>query len=403
MKFPFRFGVAVGCLTRAGVMFALVLAPLARGKEVGVGTTEALSRALHAAKPGDRIVLAPGTYRGGVHISGISGTADAPVVIEAADPRRPPLFSAEKGGRSGFHLSGCSQIHLRNLHVRGFAINGINLDDGGQAASPAVGIALEGLLIEDIGPRGNHDALKLSGLKNFSVTGCRFVGWGGSGIDLVGCHDGVIDGCRFEGKPGFSQANGVQAKGGSSGIRILRSFFHEAGQRAINLGGGTGLPYFRPDDATWEARNLEVAGNLFAGSLAPIAWVGIDGGHVHHNTIHLPEKWVARILQENTDPRFGRCRGGVFEHNLIVFDRRVRTFVNVGPHTDPASFIFRHNAWFAADDPGRSPGPLPVEESRSITGIDPELAFDPVRGELAIRNPDPRLREVGAGAYHPED
>jgi len=50
------------------------------------------------------------------------------------------------------------------------------------------------------------------------------------------------------------------------------------------------------------------------------------------------------ILQETKDERFKPCHGGVFEHNLVVFDRGVRTVVNVGPGTDPESFTFRANA-----------------------------------------------------------
>ena len=97
------------------------------------------------------------------------------------------------------------------------------------------------------------------------------------------------------------------------------------------------MPFFRPADATWEASGIEVSDNCFLGSLAPICWVGIDGGYVHHNTIVRPEKWVARILQENTDPRFGRCRNGRFENNLVVFDGRVRVFVNVAPSLPQAA------------------------------------------------------------------
>ena len=213
---------------------------------------------------------------------------------------------------------------------------------------------------------------------------------------MVGCHEGVIAGCVFEGREGFSQDNGVQMKGGSSGIVVRDSFFQHAGQRAINLGGSTGLPYFRPIDAMWEARDIEVTGNRFTGSPAPIAWVGVENGHVHHNTIHLPEKWVVRLLQENTDARFGRCRGGRFEHNLIVYDRRVRVFANVGPNTEPETFVFRGNAWYDVDEPGRGPAGLPVPEVDGVIGVDPKLR-EPGTGRMAVGSDDARLRGIGAG------
>lgn len=383
----------------AVVLLATALAhPVSlRGAEVPVDSTPSLVAAIRAATPGTTIRVAPGTYRGGNDVRNLAGTEGSPIVIEAADPARPPLFSAEAGGTAAFHLSGCSHVTLRNLRVGGFPANGINADDGGAAGRPAAGLRFEGLSIESTGPQGNHDALKLSGLTRFLVKDCRFAGWGGSGIDMVGCHEGVIAECVFEGREGFSQDNGVQMKGGSSGIVVRDSFFQHAGQRAINLGGSTGLPYFRPIDATWEALDIEVTGNRFTGSPAPIAWVGVENGHVHHNTIHLPEKWVVRLLQENTDARFGRCRGGRFEHNLIVYDRRVRVFANVGPNTEPETFVFRGNAWYDVDEPGRGPAGLPVPEVDGVIGVDPKLQ-EPGTGRMAIGSDDARLRGIGAGA-----
>ncbi|CAN5466344.1 hypothetical protein BH23VER1_BH23VER1_32420 [soil metagenome] len=364
---------------------------------VQVDSDDALAKALRAAGPGTVLRLSPGTYRGGHRLEALAGTPANPMVIEAADPQDPPTFSGERGGASALHLSGSSHVHLRNLRVTGFSANGINADDAGNPAAPATGLRFEGLVIENTGPTGNHDALKLSGLADFLVRDCTFAGWGGSAIDMVGCHRGLIVACTFEGREGFSQDNGVQAKGGSSAIAVRDSFFNDAGQRAINLGGSTGLPYFRPVDAAWEARDIEVAGNRFAGSLSPVAWVGVDGGHVHHNTIFLPAKWVGRILQENTGPRFGRCRNGVFEHNLIVFDRRVQTIINVGGGTAPETFVIRNNAWFCTDQPDRGPGALPVPDSGGVTGVDPELT-DTGTGTMTITSKNPRLEGIGAGA-----
>ncbi len=100
--------------------------------------------------------------------------------------------------------------------------------------------------MQDTGPRGNHDALKMSGVDNFTVRRCRFEGWGGSGIDMVGCHHGVIEDCTFVGKKGFSQSNAVQLKAGTRDVLVQTSFFKDVGHRSINLGGSTGLAFFRP-------------------------------------------------------------------------------------------------------------------------------------------------------------
>ena len=52
--------------------------------------------------------------------------------------------------------------------------------------------------MEETGPTGNKDALKLSGVRDFTVRASRFSGWGGSAIDMVACSEGLIESCRFE-------------------------------------------------------------------------------------------------------------------------------------------------------------------------------------------------------------
>lgn len=296
-------------------------------------------------------MIEAGTYRGGHWLSGLQGSAVAPIVIRGADSAAPPVFTG--GGSEAWHLSACHHVTLRDLAVRGYAGNGVNVDDGGQLDMPARGIMIERLSIEDTGPDGNHDALKLSGLDGFTIRDCIFRGWGGSAVDMVGCHDGLIEGCRFEGAEGFSQSSGVQAKGGSARVTVRRCEFENAGSRAVNLGGSTGLQYFRPPGAGYEASELLVEGNTFRGSQAPIAFVGAVGCVVRDNDLLYPEKWLLRILQESADPQFAPCQGGIFEGNRIRFDQRVQVFVNVGPGTLPDSFVYRDNVWIETDAAGR--------------------------------------------------
>ena len=59
------------------------------------------------------------------------------------------------------------------------------------------------MTILETGPKGNHDALKMSGVDHFTVRKCHFEAWGGSGIDMVGCHHGVVEDCTFVGREGF--------------------------------------------------------------------------------------------------------------------------------------------------------------------------------------------------------
>jgi len=236
----------------------------------------------------------------------------------------------------------------------------------------------------------------MSGVDHFVVRRCRFEGWGGSGIDMVGCHHGAVEDCTFIGRPGFSQSNGVQLKGGTEDVLVQCCFFKNAGQRSVNLGGSTGLQFFRPRVNDYEARNITVAGNRFVGSMVPVAWVTADGGHVHHNTIVLPDKWVLRILQESGDARFKPCHDGVFEHNLIVFDSKIQTFVNIGPRTSPKTFRFRHNAWHDLD--GYRESSLPVPETEGIYLRD--ISIDRTRlADARLELDENRAKGVGAHAH----
>ena len=87
---------------------------------------------------------------------------------------------------------------------------------------------------------------------------------------------------------------------------------------------------------------------------------------------------------------------GIFEHNLIVFDSRVRVFVNVGPSTAPESFTFYHNAWYQPD--GTNMPVLPTKEKSGIYRVDPKLKL-PGTEDMHIGSGDRRLEGIGADAY----
>lgn len=358
----------VGCLSLSTLCGTAVAA---EPKVAEVHDDEALRRAVAGAQAGWRIVLAPGTYRAGVYVRDLRGAADAPIVLEGADPKDPPVF---EGGQLGLHLSDCAHLTLRNLVVRGQSGNGINVDDGGTFDTPSHHITLEAVRVADIGPTGNRDAIKLSGVDDLRVIGCTVEGWGGQGIDMVGCHRALVEACTFRGKPGFGQQIAVQAKGGSSDVTVRGCTFLDVGQRGVNLGGSTDPKVFRPRGARYEAKDVTVEGCRFVGGMAPVAFVGVDGATVRYNTIYRPEKWVLRILQENTSAEMVPSRNGRFERNLVVFGSApARSVVNVGPGTEPGSFVFKENLWFCDDQPARSRPQLPATEQGGVYGADPRL------------------------------
>jgi hypothetical protein len=240
------------------------------------------------------------------------------------------------------------------------------------------------------------DGIKLSGVDDFLVENCVVDKWGsgGSAIDMVGCHRGVISGSTFR-KGG---SNGVQAKGGSADITIRKCRFEEAGERAVNLGGSTGDNSFRPrlkdfpENGKYEAKDIRVEECTFVGGGAAVAFVGVDGAVVRYNTIYRPGRYAIRILQEKAEKGFVPCRNGVFENNVVVFrsGEWVTGGVNVGPNTAPNTFKFTGNLWYCEDRPGRSEPKLPSAETTGVIGKDPRFR-DAAKGDLGVEPDSPAL------------
>ncbi len=356
------------------MLLIVLLAATGSWAEVRVVRDDAsLAAALRQAQAGDVIRIAPGTYRGGLWMEA-SGTAEAPITIEAAEAQQPPQIV---GGGNAIQLHGCSYVTLRNLRLRRQTGNGLNCDDGGRRDLRTRGIVLENLHVSEVGPRGNTDGIKLSGLSDFVVRNCTVEGWGGSAIDMVGCHRGVIEDCLIRGRDGFEQSTGIQAKGGSADITIRRCDFVDAGHRAINCGGSTGLAFFRPRDATAEARDIRIEQCRFVGGDTAIAFVGVDGAVFERNTIYRPRHWIFRILQESAGERFVPCRNVRFERNLVIFRQdQLRTHINIGPNTAPETFSFSDNLWYCEDAPAASRPRLPVAERQGVYGKDPQIRVD---------------------------
>ncbi|WP_165250430.1 right-handed parallel beta-helix repeat-containing protein [Paludisphaera soli] len=360
--------------------------------DVDVSTPAQLRRAVAEARPGTTIRVAPGRYAGGLYFERLRGEPGAPIVIRGADPKRPPVF---EGSSFGFQMSRVAHVELRDLTVEKASNNGINVDDGGDLENPSHHVVLQGLKVRDVGAGGNQDGIKLSGLADFRVEGCTVERWGagGSGIDMVGCRDGLIVGCTFRHGDAVG-SNGVQGKGGTRDVTIRGCRFEHAGQRAINLGGSTGLAFFRPRPEGFEAKDLVVEDCLILGSGAAVAFVGADGSIVRRNTIVRPRSWVFRILQETREPGFVPCRNGRFEGNLIVYrGDELREVVNVGDATAPETFVLSGNAWYAQDAPDRGRPKLPVPEAGGVYGVEPHFV-DAANGDFRLdpKHPDPRAK-----------
>jgi len=359
------------------------------------------ARALQDAAPGTAIRLHSGTYADRINISDLHGTPKKPIWIGGAPGETPPLLT---GATEAVHLSQVSYLTLHDMNVTGSAQNGINADDGGEMDNPLAThhLIFRNLSIHHIGGSGNQDCLKLSGVNNFYVLNSTFSfcggGISGSGIDHVGCHQGLIVGNTIHDTAG----SGIQVKGGSEDIEIRANHFTDAGERSVNIGGSTGFAYFRPPlsttDPNFESKNIRVIANLFEGSVAPLAFVGTVDSLALNNTIINPDNWLIRILQETTtsgDYTFLSCGDNAIINNLFYFDQgQLSTYINTGPNTLPETFTFANNLWYAHDAPENSQPNLPVTETNPIVGLNP-LLMNPTNGNYHLQNGSPA---IGVGA-----
>ncbi|HMO50803.1 MAG TPA: hypothetical protein PKA21_06715 [Kiritimatiellia bacterium] len=349
-----------------------------------------IARAAQSAVPGTEIRLLPGDYPGGAFIYDLHGTLEHPIWIRGADPAQRPRIV---GGSEALHLVRAQCVIIQHLEVTGATANGINCDDGGDYANTNASrfLVFSDLILRDIGGNGNQDGLKLSGIRDFFVLNSEIARCGGnqsgSGIDMVGCHRGLIAGNTLH----TFYGNAIQAKGGSSDIEIRRNIISHPGHRGINIGGATGFEFFRPPLSSTtpnvEAHDIRIVANVFIGGTSTVAFAGSTNCLVAHNTILEPSRWVFRILQETTSSggySFAPCGGNRFRNNIVYYRHAVlNRYVNEGPNTDPASFLVQHNLWYPLDQPGAAPHPLPGTVSGNRYGLDPGF-LNPVGGDYRI-------------------
>ncbi|MBX7156404.1 MAG: hypothetical protein K1X91_15720 [Bacteriodetes bacterium] len=361
------------------LLYATVLQ--ARTLEVGSGKQyQRLQQATASAQAGDTILINSGVYSGGDFISNLNGNENAWIVIRATE-RGGAIF---RGGSQAFQMSEASYIRIENLVFEQQTANGVNIDDGGTYETPTHHLHIENCEWRSMNATGNNDELKLSGIDDFVIRNCilRNGAKGGSLIDMVGCHRGTFINNIFEN----GGSNAIQAKGATSEILIQANKFVNCGDRTINIGGSTGLEFFRPLGAKYEAKAIQVYSNIFIGSVTPIAYVGAVECKVENNTIYKPTRWALRILQETTAQGFLPCGNNTFRNNIIVIGNTGTVAINVGGNTAPETFTFEYNLWYNPDNTTWSGPNTPVTEPNRILNKNP-LFMDTVDFRIPPTSP----------------
>ena len=101
------------------------------------------------------------TYKGGFYAVGLSGTVAQPIRISGPAADKPAVFAAETTGV--LQLVHASHIEIANLHITRAKGNALAFDDGGKLDFSCHHITIRHVRIEDIGPEGTANAIKLAG------------------------------------------------------------------------------------------------------------------------------------------------------------------------------------------------------------------------------------------------
>ena len=352
---------------------------------------------------GDTIILLPGTYPHETTFIGFDTyfrgkDEDNPLVImgdpEAVAQGNKPVYDGQFDSAYGTaipitqyysnnHLAvdDAQYLVFRNIKFKDFYYYGMNIDDGGEnsRATPAHHIIIDSCDFETGIGHFRH-GLKMSGVDNFEVMNCTFVGIRYNCIDGVGIHDGHIhDNIFRDCQTGLNEGNGVMCKGGSRDVLVEKNIFRNLSIYGVQIGQTTDAHLVRPPygelDADgeimdYEAKDIDVFRNIFINVSTPIKWDCARGGRVYQNTFYTPQDYTdpfgaSRMLVINQIHthwdgfELVQCRDGEFRNNVIYFGRTEgypnnRVVWVQNPDTQPETFVFSNNLWYCHADPDNS-------------------------------------------------
>jgi hypothetical protein len=212
----------------------LLIAREARAETFAIDPSGDLPAAIAMLAPGDELVLAGGTYNvDQLFVISVSGTADQPILIRAADGEIPILTRPDAnqnivnvegsyltfrgieltGGSRGIRLSDVDHVTIESCHVHHTGGNAISANDAGADYD---GIVIRRTEIHDTGAEG--EGLYLGCNDN----GCQF-------------HDATIEQNWIHDLTGptVSQGDGIEIKEGSYGNVVRDNVIHDTAYPCI--------------------------------------------------------------------------------------------------------------------------------------------------------------------------
>jgi hypothetical protein len=341
-------------------------------REQYVSTTSEFVAAANSALPGDKIILEPGEYVGSIKIKDVKGTKKNPIMIIGAENHQSIIKDA-----GTFHLSNSSYIIINQIKIENKFANGINIDDAGTIIYPSKDIILDNLIISNVYKNNNGiypNCIKMAGVDDFIIKNSDLSDCSSTGIDLVGCHNGIIINNYI-----YDVGHGAQIKGGSSNVTVHGNLFENINSRGVNMGGGTGSQFFRPaltGTNDYEALHLRTTSNIFLNPLDGISYTGCFECLVANNLFYKPTTRIIRILRGSQFSGIILAGNSEYVNNIIVFDNSIVTRTNVdmdSTKVDEETFRFANNLWYPTGsfDYDSYKGYVPTIEINPIKDLDP--------------------------------
>ena len=219
---------------------------------------------------GYRILLAPGTYPvdGSVNYwEDRHGTAEAPIVLEAADGPHTAVFQAD----------------LNVFDVSWFFVLGVDVIREGDAFHCE---QCDHIVLRDVeldGGAGAHETVKVNQSQHIYIEGADIHGADDNAIDFVAVQHGHVIDSEIHDAADWC----MYTKGGSADIVIAGNDVHDCGTGGISAGQGTGFEFMTTPWLQYEAYGIQIVDNVIHGVEG--AGLGVNGGYavlLAHNTLY---------------------------------------------------------------------------------------------------------------------
>ena len=312
---------------------------------------------LAAAVPGDRVILAPGTY-GHLWLSGKDGAAGNLIQIIAQDPTNRPVVL--NPGLEGWQIYDSSYLLFDGIVMQGAQEEGFHLQSGGLTNH----IIMRNCDVTMQSASGNTDCWKSDQTYDTLFYNCRASTCGDCGFDHMDVQDTLI----MRSYMTNTGNSAVHAKNGSSNVGFYRNVHVNSGERSLQF-GGNGM----------YATDQVAMGNVLIGSPYSAVYTTVQECDFAYNTVVDPTSAVMRFLNENPGGGVPTAHNS-FTNNLVQYTSS--TWAS-GPNTEPWTTTFADNFW------SKTPS-LPAPETGTVVG-NPNLD-----GEYRPLNP--AAKDYGAHA-----